>query len=84
MANAVLNRAKFGWNKWFGANSELLKNDDPYWTCQACAKERPADIPCFMYEIFQEEYIKICTFCYKIQHDEHILDVNVLIARVRH
>lgn len=83
MSTQLINKLRFGWSKWQGANRQLIKYNDDEWTCQVCASRHPSEIPCFMFEAFEEEYIKICSKCQKIKTEENIIGYIILIKRVR-
>ena len=79
----LINRQKFGWSKWGGARREFIKDVDNDWTCQACATRHPIEVPCYMTELFDEEFAKICSKCHRIKLQEHIVEFDLLIQKVR-
>jgi len=53
------------WTKYGGAIYGLVKEkiiDE--WYCQICGKSIPAELPPFNYELFPDEFIRICNICY--------------------
>lgn len=83
MSNPIINRLKFGWTKFGGARDQLHKETADEWTCQTCASHHPAEVPCFMMEMFEDEFIKICSKCQMVRKKDNIADVIILIQRVR-
>lgn len=83
MSNPLINKLRFGHTKWFGGNRQLIKDDDPDWTCQACATRHPREMPCFFFEVFEEEFIKLCVKCHNITKRENIVEFELLVQKVR-
>lgn len=83
-AHTFINHAKFGWTKWGGANHGLMKSDvNTDWTCQSCARLVPKELPGFMYEYSEREYIRICASCCHIVIFQEIKSFFDLISLVR-
>lgn len=81
-----LNRAKFGWTKWGGANQGLVqKNLTQEWNCQSCGEKQTDELPPYMFEFAEREYIRICSKCHHIRLKLSIapLEFDVLVVKVR-
>lgn len=82
----ALNKAKYGWSKWGGANYGLVqKNLTNEWSCQACGQTQPDELTPYMFEFVEREYVRICSKCHhiRIKFDILPLQFTVLIERVR-
>ncbi len=52
------------WTKYGGAISGLRKEKiDDHWYCQICSEEIPAEIKPFLFEMFPDDFIRICPSC---------------------
>lgn len=68
-----LNKAKYGWTKWGGPNYGLVqKNLTEFWYCQACKEEQTMDLPPYMFEFPEREYIRICSKCHHLRLENNI------------
>lgn len=82
-ARNKINKLRFGWPKFGGARREFVKEEQDDWTCQACATRYSISVPCYMTEIFDEEFAKICAKCQNKKTTEHIIEFDILIQKVR-
>lgn len=53
------------------------------WTCQACASEIPYEIDPYLFQIGENEYIRICHICQKKVLDHNIKNLARLIRICR-
>ncbi len=82
----ALNKQKYGWSKWGGANMGLVqKNLTETWFCQSCKQEQPDKLTPYMFEYASREYIRICSKCHWIRLHKNILPLQfeTLCALVR-
>lgn len=60
----TITQKMYGWTKWGGARSGLVKEDLDVWYCQVCGREQIKILPCYMLPLDGErEYVRICTLC---------------------
>jgi len=59
-----ITKKMYGWTKYGGARHGLVKTDDDVWYCQACGEEQVKEIPGYMYEINDREYLRLCAKCW--------------------
>lgn len=53
-----------GWTKYGGERYGLKKEAiEDTWFCQACGMELPKELPPFLFEIYPQEYIRVCNIC---------------------
>lgn len=79
-----ITRLMYGWSKHGGGFKGLVQQDkEDEWTCQACAKKQPLQMPSYMIEIGSREYARICSECYNVALREKIRRIQSLIAFVR-
>ena len=82
----LINKAKYGWSKWGSNNNGLVDEEiTEEWNCQACGEMQTDELPPFMYEVSDREYIRICSVCQNKTIIDHIepLHFDLLIIRVR-
>lgn len=83
----ALNKQKYGWSKWGGANFGLVqKNLTEEWSCQACGEKQTNELPPYMFEFVEREYVRICSKCHHIRITLEILPLQfaILVECVRH
>lgn len=52
------------WTKYGGAISGLKKERiEDHWYCQICSEEIPAEIKPFLFEMYPDDFIRICPQC---------------------
>jgi len=52
------------WTKYGGAIYGLVKEEiQDTWFCQICSDEVPKELPPFNYELYPDEFIRICNVC---------------------
>lgn len=74
----------YGWSKHSGGFKGLVQQDkQAEWTCQACAKKQPLQMPSYMIEISPREYARICSECYNVALRKKIRRIHKLIRFVR-
>lgn len=59
----VMTRLMYGRSKYGGNRPNMTIAESPDWTCQACGLSQTKSIPFYMFEIFKDEFIKICPSC---------------------
>lgn len=72
-----LDKLKYGWSKHGGPNHGLVKqNLTEDWTCQSCAGVQAKNLPSYMFEFADREFIRICAVCQsqKLSHDIILLE----------
>jgi len=62
----TISRKCYGWSKWGGAREGLVKETLQEWYCQACGEKQTIDLPAFMYEIVDNEFVRLCSRCYAV------------------
>jgi hypothetical protein len=79
-----MTRKMFSWTKYGGANYGLVQEDKtPEWYCQACREKQGSEMPSYMFEFSENEFIRICSLCQARKIFNHIKDLAELIAFVR-
>lgn len=76
------------WSKYGQPKYGLVKEAiDGEWCCQACGKTIPATLKPFLYEIFEDEYIRVCNVCMymsaKISKEQSFLIIRRVIRIMR-
>lgn len=83
IVNKTINRMKFGWSKYGGANREIIVDHDETWACQACSDMSNKVIPSFLVEFEDTPTLKICAKCRNVVKNEKLVNFQVLIKIVR-
>lgn len=79
-----MTRKMFSWTKYGGANYGLVQADKTTeWSCQACGNKQGSELPSYMFEFSENEFIRICTLCQAKKLQNHIKDLNELLELVR-
>lgn len=74
----------FTWNKYGGTSYGVLQKDlTPQWYCQACNEPQTEDLPPYMFEYPEREYIRICSKCQFERTTKNIDSFFELIQIVR-
>ena len=74
----------YSWSKYGGANLGLVQeNITQEWACQACGDIQTSDLPAYMFEFVENEFIRICSICQSKKLEEHIKDFQELLRCVR-
>jgi len=77
-------RKMYGWSKWGGANFGLVQeNKTEEWSCQGCGSPQTSELPSYMFEFTDNEFIRICSVCQAIKLHYHIHSLDNLIEAVR-
>lgn len=82
----ALNKAKYGWSKWGGPNQGIVqKNLTEEWYCQACQEKQTDELPPYMFEYAEREFIRICSKCHntRMKYDIQPCKLNTLLGHVR-
>ena len=55
----------YGWTKWGGARSGLVKEELDVWYCQCCGEKQVLVLPSYMFQVddLGREYVRVCTLC---------------------
>ena len=74
----------FSWSKHGGSNYGLVqKSKTIEWVCQACGEKQASELPSYMFEMLEDEFIRICSSCQAVKLKERIQLLADLIAKVR-
>ena len=74
----------YGWSKWGGANFGLVQeNKTDEWSCQGCGVPQASELPSYMFEFLENEFMRICSVCQAIKLAKHIHTLDSLIQAVR-
>lgn len=76
-----INKIYYSWSK-YGKKAKKTKHRDS-WSCQACGKKMPSQLPGYLFEAFPREYIRICSDCQFLAAKEKITIFSDLIKKVR-
>lgn len=84
MTKKEWNRLKYGWSKYGSSNFGLVKqNITEDWTCQACGERQEINLPSFMFEFLEREFIRICSKCQNNKITNSITTLDSLIKLCR-
>lgn len=77
-----------GWSKYGNARYGLVREDlGEEWSCQACGNTIPRELKPFLYEIYKDEYIRMCNKCLyeskKISNEQNFTVYRRVIKIVR-
>lgn len=84
LVNKTINRMKFGWSKYGGANRDIIVDHDTQWTCQACGETHDKIIPSFLVTFGDMPTLKLCAGCRHAATKNDIQEFHRLILIVRH
>ena len=65
----TINKMKYGWSKWGGANHGLVKEELDEWYCQGCGKKQVKGLPSYMLPITHKEDRDFARVCSKCEHE---------------
>lgn len=84
IVNKTINRMKFGWTKYGGANRDIITDHDNTWTCQACGETHSKVIPSFLVTFEDMPTLKLCAKCRNVVSVNEIEEFMQLVIIVRH
>lgn len=80
---SITNKA-YSWSKWGGSNLGLVQeNKTDEWNCQACSEPQTSELPSYMFEFIEKEFIRICSVCQSLKLLKHIETLSELIDTAR-
>lgn len=53
----------YGWSKWGGGNHGLVKEDLEEWYCQNCGEKQRRELPSYMVEVAERDFVRVCARC---------------------
>ncbi len=81
--NGISSKA-YAWSKWGGKLLGLVQeNKTDEWACQACGEIQGSELPSYMFEFLNNEFIRICSVCQSVKHVNKINNFTMLLQIVR-
>lgn len=81
--NGITKKA-YSWSKYGGKNLGLVQEvKTPEWTCQACGDRQTSELPAYMFEFSENEFIRICSTCQALKITKHLKSLDDLLQLVR-
>lgn len=84
IVHKTINRMKFGWTKYGGANREIIIDSDHDWSCQACAERLYKAVPHYLVTFEDMPTLKLCGSCRHSTSVNKITQFSELVRVVRH
>lgn len=53
----------YGWSKWGGGNKGLVRENLEEWYCQSCAQKQRRELPSYMVEVANRDFVRVCARC---------------------
>lgn len=79
-----LTKKAYGWSKWGGKNLGLVQEKKTNeWSCQTCGERQGSELPSYMFEFSENEFIRICSICQAKKLLNHIKTLQELVSLVR-
>lgn len=79
-----LTKKAYGWTKYGGTNLGLVQDGKTIeWSCQVCSDVQASDLPSYMFEFIENEFIRICSICQAEKIAHHVLTLQELIEATR-
>lgn len=79
-----LTKKAYGWTKYGGKNLGLVQEPkSAEWYCQACTQKQGSELPSYMFEFSENEFIRICTLCQAKKLMHQIKTLSALLELVR-
>lgn len=80
----TMTKKMYGWSKWGGVNLGLVQeNKTDEWACQACSEMQTSELPSYMFEFIENEFIRICSICQALKTINHLETLTALLQAVR-
>lgn len=74
----------YGWTKYGGSKLGLVQeNKTLEWSCQACGDLQTSELPSYMFEFIENEFIRICSVCQYKKITSHAQSLDELLQFVR-
>jgi hypothetical protein len=68
------------WTKYGGSIGGLVKEAiQDVWYCQTCGREMPKEISPFLFEVFTDDFLRICGICQNTASKRKIVEVHRII-----
>lgn len=79
-----ITRKAYGWSKYGGKKLGLVQESKTEeWNCQACGEKQGSELPSYMFECLEGEFIRICTLCQSRKITNGITQMSQLLDLVR-
>jgi len=79
-----MGKKMYSWSKYGGANFGLVQeNKTEEWSCQACGESQLSELPAYMFEFSENEFMRICSICQAKKLINHIKTLDELLSQVR-
>jgi hypothetical protein len=77
-------RKAYGWSKYGEVNYGLVQEDKTReWNCQACGDKQTKDMPSYMMELIEREFVRICSSCQHVKLSNSLSSLYDLVYIVR-
>lgn len=72
------------WSKYGGGEYGVVRAEIEHeWSCQLCGAKQPRMLRPYLYQIFGNEYLRVCSVCYQLIQQSKNQDLAKLMQQAR-